>query len=591
MNKQKWLLKGFLFVLITIVLVLLSNTYHRNTGTFNWKSEIWADKAGYYIYLPVTFLYRYDLSKAPEKIDEKTGYGFTIDNTGKKIQTKYTCGVSVMIFPFFAATHYYCKLKKVDELGGFAQPYNKMINLAAIFYFLLGLFFLKRLLAFYYPPWIQYTTLLVLFLTTNLFYYVLADTLMSHVYSFSLFAFFLYSLKRFLDNDKDVPWFIAVAFSTGLIFLVRPVNVLFFILFFFWDVSGFQDVWARIRLLFRPGNLLIFVLITGLMIFPQLVYWNYTYGSWFHYSYGNEGFTNWSNPYIAEVLFAPLNGLFLYSPLMILVFAGMAWMILKRQKNGILVLLFFLALVYECAAWHCWYFGCSFGQRAFVEYLVLFSIPVSFILQTFAASRFRAYLLSFIILVLVVFSFYTISLSMNYEKCFFGSTWDWPHFGRQLYSSGIKLVSQPSSDFYNDFENGSLREYQPQTSTIVHSGLFSIAVVPEKEFCCQFIKPVRDFPGTMTRFVKAGIWIYKEIPDSLGAILVCTLDMPDGKSVSWHGCNIDAYVLGPGKWYHVEKEFLLPADITGDMKFGVYLWNRKKSTFFADDMSVKFVRK
>ena len=41
--------------------------------------QIWADRAGYYIYLPSFFMNHFDAKRCPEKIDEKTGYGFTLD--------------------------------------------------------------------------------------------------------------------------------------------------------------------------------------------------------------------------------------------------------------------------------------------------------------------------------------------------------------------------------------------------------------------------------------------------------------------------------------------------------------------------------
>ena len=46
-------------------------------------------------------------------------------------------------------------------------------------------------------------------------------------------------------------------------------------------------------------------------------------GHWLYYSYTEEGFKYWNEPKIAAVLFDVQNGLFLYSPLVLLMMAGL----------------------------------------------------------------------------------------------------------------------------------------------------------------------------------------------------------------------------------------------------------------------------
>lgn len=62
-------LKAFLaWGLILVILVFLICNRHHKSGTFNWMTPLWADQAGYYVYLPCLFVYDFDAKKFPEKI-------------------------------------------------------------------------------------------------------------------------------------------------------------------------------------------------------------------------------------------------------------------------------------------------------------------------------------------------------------------------------------------------------------------------------------------------------------------------------------------------------------------------------------------
>jgi len=66
MKKSAVILLLSLFYFFTVFLTL---NRHSRTGIQNYHSEIWADKAGYYIYLPSFFIYNFDGKKLPKIID------------------------------------------------------------------------------------------------------------------------------------------------------------------------------------------------------------------------------------------------------------------------------------------------------------------------------------------------------------------------------------------------------------------------------------------------------------------------------------------------------------------------------------------
>ena len=68
--------KVLVWILIAFVLALLISNRHSKSGTFNWMTPLWADQAGYYVYLPGLFIYDFDAKSFPKKIEEKTIQGY-----------------------------------------------------------------------------------------------------------------------------------------------------------------------------------------------------------------------------------------------------------------------------------------------------------------------------------------------------------------------------------------------------------------------------------------------------------------------------------------------------------------------------------
>ena len=213
-------------MLFSIFLFLALNM-HSHSGLYNYHSEICADKAGYYIYSPTAFIYHFDASLIPDSIVEKTGNGFQIDKINNKILTKYTYGVALLQAPFFLAAHILAKPMGYEPTG-FSGIYQKMVNVASVFYFIIGLFFLFKVLKKYYSINVSILSLSFIAIGTNLFYYTINESGMSHIYSFSLFSILLFLIPSFdpLKTNRIISGIIGGALIS-LIILIRPTNILF----------------------------------------------------------------------------------------------------------------------------------------------------------------------------------------------------------------------------------------------------------------------------------------------------------------------------------------------------------------------------
>ena len=295
-NRYLYILCVTAFIVVTLFLAF---NKHSKSQNYSYQSELWADKAGYYVYLPLAFKYSFNANELPDSIEVKTGNGFKVDLNDNKLKTKYSCGVAILQTPFYLLAD-----ALAEPLGfkanGFSKIYNWSINIAAVFYLFLGMFYLKKYLLFSFKESVVYLALLALFLATNLYYYAIDETGMSHVYSFSLFAIYLYLLQstRFLKNINF--WKVLIfGIITGMIILIRPTNILFLTTYFFLSINTKDEIVERLKRLFSFKVIIPIVLGVVLVFIPQLLYWKYTYGSVINYSYGNEGF-NWGAPQLLK---------------------------------------------------------------------------------------------------------------------------------------------------------------------------------------------------------------------------------------------------------------------------------------------------
>ena len=405
------------------ILIFLTLNKHNRHEDFNYHSEIWADKAGYYVYLPATFKYGFDASKFPKSIDSNTGNGFLLNTETNTVQTKYTYGVSLMQLPFFLIAEISSVLTDQPS-DGFSPINHLVINFAAISYFLLGLILLFHVLRNTYNNRVGIWVLASVFLGTNLYYYVVSATGMSHVYSFFLFSWFLYLLQKtnFLTQKTTKKNLFVFGLVSGLIILTRPSNIIFLVSFLFVFAQNMDTVKDRIKTILNPIILLPILVGVAVIFIPQFIYWKFAFGTWLRYSYQDEGF-NWLSPYFLSVWFSPNNGLFLYGSLYLLVVAALFYSAFQNMVNWFYLVMFF-GVSYITASWWIWDFGCSYGSRNFVEYLALFAIPLgSFYLYIGNKSNLAKAGIFIIGLAMVVLNFI---LVYAFDDCYFGEgNWDW----------------------------------------------------------------------------------------------------------------------------------------------------------------------
>ncbi len=404
-NKKTLIIWGIFF----IILVFAALNRHSRSKPFHYSSQIMSDKAGYYVYLPALFLYEFNSSKFPSKVDSLTGNGFYLDPNNNKIQSKYPVGVAVLLSPFFMVAHSYAIVsnKKTD---GFSMPYQNAIDFASVFYVLLGLYFLNQFLLNFSNQRLVTFSLISLFLGSNLYYYTIFEGGYSHVYTFFLFSCWLFLLKKF-EKSKDLKyWFLIIAFAS-LIILVRQINVIF-ILLSIGLFSSTKDLFTHKR----TKDWLIGIGIFLCILSPQIIYNLYLTQTPFTYSYQNEGFIYWLNPKWIEVMFGFENGWITTNPIIILSIVGLYFLYKNDKKLGILTLLILVSCIYIYASWWAYKLGCSFGHRGFVDIYPFLSIPFTIAISTFLANK-KQLIRSATIIFLAAGIIFNLKYVYTYDSC------------------------------------------------------------------------------------------------------------------------------------------------------------------------------
>ncbi|MBD78705.1 MAG: hypothetical protein CL840_07285 [Crocinitomicaceae bacterium] len=357
------------YLLVTIVaFFLLWPASNLNWGGNHWVDILQADAKGYYAYLPAVLIYQdlnfghFDAIEKEKYFDENLFYDYRFYYEGNVVN-KYFVGTAILQFPFFLMAHAYASISDDWDADGFSKPYLVAINMGAIVYLILGLMFLLKALEPLYGSMALVSTVFVLF-ATNLFYYVVVEPGMSHVYNFFLVSALVFFLFKNAHANR-FQYLLLAGLCYGLIILVRPVNALILLAIpFLLGGDKFSHLMSNARAFNRLIPLVL--LVVGVVSIQALIYYLQTGYLWV-YSYGNEGF-NWSKPQIFNALFSFKKGAFIYTPILLLGFPALLhyW---KKDRFRFWGFIFFIVpTLYVLYSWWNWWYGGSFSQRVLIEY-------------------------------------------------------------------------------------------------------------------------------------------------------------------------------------------------------------------------------
>ncbi len=358
---KNFLKNNIVFIAISIASVSISLNRIKE---FKPEVVLSSDVLGYYIYFPSYFIFCEGDMNYMANRPETWQYSWASKSDIGKPVFKFTMGVSLLASPFYMIAHGWCMINDECNALGFEKPNVVAMLFATVFYLLLGLFFVRKILLLYFKPLVADIVILLIFGATNLAYYSFFLIGMSHTFSLAVISMYIYYTIMW-HKTQATRYLIIAGIMVGFIFMIRPVNILFAVFFILWGCNSFMDVFRKVVSLLKNRSFYLLPATALLVAFPQFLYWKVQTGSWYFYSYFDESFF-FGDPKIIEVFLSYRSGLLIYSPVMLFAIVGL-FLLKKRLKDNFIVILgTFIVFTYIISSWWCWWYV-GYGHRALPE--------------------------------------------------------------------------------------------------------------------------------------------------------------------------------------------------------------------------------
>jgi hypothetical protein len=296
------------------------------------------------------------LTPRPENVHTSTEARWDEPTATGLVACKYPLGAPLLQMPFLAVGIGLGALlgREPEVAPGYELPAYLAWHLGVLCYALLAVAcaqrFAMRALELAALP--ALLGAMAAFLGSSLWFYSTGDPYMAHVHSALLVAALLAGVAS-LRQRAEVSQRSCLALGAlfGLALATRLTNAVYLLAL---------APLARPLRAGAPQRLSAFLFGAALSFLPQTLAWRAIYGQWIVHSYRDEGFDFWS-PELRANLFSLRAGLFAWSPLWALGL-GLALLRLRALWYAWLPA---AALVYWCACWWCWWWGDTYGGRAF----------------------------------------------------------------------------------------------------------------------------------------------------------------------------------------------------------------------------------
>ena len=371
---------------LTILIVFLTLFFSRDF-TSRYQKPINGDAKGYYAYLPAIFIYHDSNYEFVDKIettyyleDGSMAKGFRNKQPNGTFVNKCFPGLAILYLPFFFLSVVSAWLTGIP-VDGYSMPFQLGIVIAHYFYFFSGLFLLSKFLlkrkVSFKIIWISFICIVF---GTNVWYYLIYDHSVSHIFNFFLFSLFIWIVQKWIET-KSMKWSGFLIILMALIVITRPTNAMMVLFVPFIFTICDEDF-----LLFIKSNLnwkkiiFYFPFVLLILVIPPLL-WKWQTNQWFVYSYNEEGFnflqSNWWN-----YLFSYKKGWLLWTPMMCFLIVTTLFQSFKTSlKTGLYFILPFIIITYVLSSWWCWTYGTGMGQRTMIDFYPIIVIGFSYFIE------------------------------------------------------------------------------------------------------------------------------------------------------------------------------------------------------------------
>lgn len=369
------------------------------------------DQFGYYSYLPAAFIFE-DLSFKKEWKDKLQKqycnisklYQYTAPKNSDKTINQYYMGLSFLHLPFFTLADLWAKNSNYHR-DGMSLPYQIGVLSTALIFVLIGLIFLKKLLLLFLSDLSVAITMVLLYVSTNLFIGIYWGELMPHLYLFTLNTVFLYFVLLYFYKSRKFKYLIFTAFILGLTIIIRPTQGTWVVVPLFLSYFRERQIFISLSLIYFSFMLVLFC--------PQLIYWKVYGGLWWIPNLHSESLVFY-RPNIIDFLFSYRKGWLLYSPVFIFSFLGLYKSFFKDKSISLALFLVISINIYVLSCWEMWWYGAGFGSRVMMDGYGVMALGLGFFIHKLRDVKLSVKVIS--IGSMIFFSLLNIIQSIQYSK-------------------------------------------------------------------------------------------------------------------------------------------------------------------------------
>ncbi len=585
-QKQAPKAKKYPYSLLSVLLIILallifnweSNSdrfkKHEPPGIINW------DVFGYYLYLPATFIY-HDLAIKDvtwiQKLTTKYDiwlYQITFAPKGKK-RIIYNSGLSYFFAPGFLIAHSLAKPLGYDA-DGLSPPYQYSILFTSLLVTFLGLFYLRKLLLFYFNDVISAITIAIICGGTNWFINVGSAHGMPHSFLFALNVCILYFTHLwFQTHQKKYAILCAIALAWAV--NCRPIELIWILVPLFWNVKTFEELKSKLRnFSLYKTNVWTFIIVFILLLAPQFAYFQYASNDILKINIHNEKLCILS-PYLIKFLFSYKKGWLLYTPIMAFAIAGFFFLFKKNKEIFGALFSLFLINLWITSSWENWWYAASFGQRPMVETYGLMAIPLGYILQTIVNKN----LLVRFVLIIFILAFFSLNIFQSRQWClgiiepqYMTKGYYWKTFG--------KLSSSPEDRKLLEPERGN-NEFKGDKNDFDIQPLFNNDSTKELEvYNKEYVAYLNDHTNVTQKnyfYITGSVDVLlNDSTDIEKSGVIINTEASGGRSIKGHSYKLQPENFKEGKWNTIFFEYLTPNFFHPDDKIKIiflYSGNKK----------------
>ena len=359
--------KSLLALLIGYIFLFSFRITHVNEKEISW------DNLGYYLYLSSTFVHDDPLLTDIEwlkKLNEEkqltgTLYMVSSNEDGEPMYF-FLMGMSIFYSPSFFIAHSLAPALGY-EANGFTWPYQYALVIGGLLYTLLGLIFLRKILLNYFTENVTAIVLLLLIFGTNYVHHLTLDNLGTVNVIFILNTLIIWNTIKWHREYKR-KYLVYITIFLSLLALVKPSEVASAFIPLLWNVRSWEDLKQNFfRIIGKPKNFILLIVIALIILSPQLIYWYLKTGSFVYDSYKNPGVgLDLFSPHIIDSLISYRKGWLLYTPVMIFSIIGFFFLRNNYKQIFVACLVYFLLSFWIITSWTEWWYGAGFSNRPLI---------------------------------------------------------------------------------------------------------------------------------------------------------------------------------------------------------------------------------